>query len=71
MWPFTKKKEKLTEEKAKEQNFKLECARDQINAELTKFRNKLLDKNSNIGLPAVPLGSPSSDDFSFPSTLYA
>ena len=38
MWPFTKKKEKIeTEEKAKEKNFKLEYARDQISAELTKF----------------------------------
>ena len=54
MWPFTKKTETIkTEEKAKEKNFKLECARDQINAELTKFRNRLRDKNlteENVGL---------------------
>ena len=54
MWPFTKKTETIkTEEKAKEKNFKLEYARDQINAELTKFYNKLRDKNlteENVGL---------------------
>ena len=54
MWPFTKKTEKIkTEEKAKENNYKLECARDQINAELTKFYNRLRDKNlteNDVGL---------------------
>lgn len=54
MWPFTKNTETIkTEEKAKEKNFKLEYARDQINAELTKFYNKLRDKNlteENVGL---------------------
>lgn len=44
MWPFTKKKEKQVE-KAIEHNYKLELARDQISAELTKFRNRLSDKN--------------------------
>ena len=51
MWPFTKKKED-TEEPV-EKNDRLGLARDQINAELTKFRNKLLDKNlteDNVGL---------------------
>lgn len=49
MWPFTKKKEKLTEEKQADKkpieiNDRLEHARDLINAELTKFHNKLSDK---------------------------
>lgn len=51
MWPFTKKKED-TEEPV-EKNDRLGLARDQINAELTKFRNKLRDKNlteDNVGL---------------------
>lgn len=51
MWPFTKKKED-TEEPV-EKNDRLGLARDQINAELTKFRNKLRDKNlteENVGL---------------------
>lgn len=52
MWPFTKKKEKQVE-KPKENNYKLELARDQISAELTKFHNRLLDKNlteNDVGL---------------------
>ena len=51
MWPFTKKKED-TEEPV-EKNDRLGLARDQINAELTKFRNKLRDKNlteNDVGL---------------------
>lgn len=58
MWPFTKKKEKLTEEKQADKkpieiNDRLEHARDLINAELTKFHNKLSDKNlteNDVGL---------------------
>lgn len=51
MWPFTKKKED-TEEQV-EKNDRLGLARDQISAELTKFRNRLKDKNlteDNVGL---------------------
>ena len=51
MWPFTKKKED-TEEPV-EKNDRLGLARDQISAELTKFQNKLRDKNlteDNVGL---------------------
>ena len=46
MWPFTKKTEKIeVEEKAIEKNERLIGAREQINAQLTKFRNTLSDKN--------------------------
>ena len=51
MWPFTKKKEDT--EEAVEKNDRLGLARDQISAELTKFRNRLKDKNlteDNVGL---------------------
>jgi hypothetical protein len=51
MWPFTKKKEDT--EAAVEKNDRLGLARDQISAELTKFRNRLKDKNlteDNVGL---------------------
>ena len=51
MWPFTKKKED-TEEPV-EKNDRLGLARDQISTELTKFRNKLRDKNlteNDVGL---------------------
>lgn len=53
MWPFTKKKEKQTEQKAIEKNDRLEYARDLISSELTKFHNKLSDKNlteNDVGL---------------------
>lgn len=53
MWPFTKKTEKQTEQKAIEKNERLERARDLISAELTKFHNKLSDKNlteNDVGL---------------------
>ena len=48
MWPFTKKiknKETVDEKKEIEKNERLEYARDQINAQLTKFYNTLRDKN--------------------------
>lgn len=57
MWPFTKKKEdteeKQTDKKPIEINDRLEHAKDLINAELTKFHNKLSDKNlteNDVGL---------------------
>src|SRR5574344_1756606 len=48
MWPFTKKiknKETVDENKEIEKNERLEYARGQINAQLTKFYNTLRDKN--------------------------
>lgn len=51
MWPFTKKKEDT--EEAIEKNDRLGLARDLISSALTKFRNRLLDKNlteNDVGL---------------------
>lgn len=45
MWPFTKKTEKQTDKKAIEINERLIYAKDLISSELTKFRNRLSDKN--------------------------
>ena len=53
MWPVTKKKEKIDTEEPVEKNDRLGLARDQISAELTKFRNRLKDKNlteNDVGL---------------------
>lgn len=50
MWPFTKKTEKketviIDKKETVEKNERLICAKEQIQAQLTKFSNTLRDKN--------------------------